>query len=331
MFACKRNVTKEEANSVINNYFTAKYKRLISSGSGGQDFTGIMLANSTAKRVADKVDLFRKTAAALGLTAVNYKNTIVIDSTDFKTDTAKVYVKERLSITYLVKPGKQTDTISTIYINFYAFSLQQKSGKTVVVNEGLRSQDPLYISAKQHVNYVDTVQKPSAGIRLKNYAGKACANYALTYFSSPNPQYCNFDQKGGDCTNFAAQALVAGGWEKNSSWNAEGASCCKNILACSIQNCYTCSWTVAHEFYLYLPNSNRVIGNTTPDKLIPGDILQQDYNNDGHIDHTMVVTSKIGNEVFVTYRSLGDNTARKDISFKQIKGNLTAWRLKDKY
>ena len=59
--------------------------------------------------------------------------------------------------------------------------------------------------------------------------------------------------------------------------------------------------------------------------------MQQDYDSDGHIDHTMVVTSKVNNEVFVTYRSLGDNTARKDINVKQVKGRLTAWRLKDKY
>lgn len=40
--------------------------------------------------------------------------------------------------------------------------------------------------------------------------GKAVA-YALEWAMSRNPAYLDFEELGGDCTNFASQCLLAGG------------------------------------------------------------------------------------------------------------------------
>ena len=63
--------------------------------------------------------------------------------------------------------------------------------------------------------------------------GKAVA-YALEWAMSRNPAYLDFEELGGDCTNFASQCLLAGGgvmnitavfgwyyitsWERTASW-----------------------------------------------------------------------------------------------------------------
>ena len=43
------------------------------------------------------------------------------------------------------------------------------------------------------------------------FDSSACIAYAKKWAYRRNPNYYNFDELGGDCTNFASQCLVAGG------------------------------------------------------------------------------------------------------------------------
>ena len=46
---------------------------------------------------------------------------------------------------------------------------------------------------------------------LQNYDRRAAVFYAHEWAFGRNPLFYNYDQIGGDCTNFASQCLFAGG------------------------------------------------------------------------------------------------------------------------
>ncbi len=50
---------------------------------------------------------------------------------------------------------------------------------------------------------------------IYNYDRQSAVNYARKWALDRNPKYTNFDEMGGDCTNFASQVLHAGGCPMN--------------------------------------------------------------------------------------------------------------------
>lgn len=57
------------------------------------------------------------------------------------------------------------------------------------------------------------VESPDKSYNTKSYSYNAMATYLETYWDDYNDDYRDFTDSGGDCTNFASQALRAGGWE----------------------------------------------------------------------------------------------------------------------
>lgn len=118
-------------------------------------------------------------------------------------------------------------------------------------------------------------------------AGNAVA-YAERYWNSPNPAYPHFTD---DCTNFISQCLHAGGIpmlfskEKGKGWwirTGKGSE-------------WSYSWSVAHALYLILKSGAspmRAVTKTSPDQLVPGDIICYDFNGDGRFQHNTIVVAK---------------------------------------
>lgn len=50
---------------------------------------------------------------------------------------------------------------------------------------------------------------------IYDYDRQSAVNYARKWAYDRNPKYTNFDEMGGDCTNFISQALKAGGCPMN--------------------------------------------------------------------------------------------------------------------
>lgn len=112
-------------------------------------------------------------------------------------------------------------------------------------------------------------------------------DYARRWAFSRNPAYYDFQNIGGDCTNFASQVIYAGcgvmnytpifGWYYTSV------------------NDRTPSWTGVNQLYDFLINN---IGEGPRGELIPlsevevGDIIQLDFDGDGQFDHTPVVVER---------------------------------------
>ncbi len=117
------------------------------------------------------------------------------------------------------------------------------------------------------------------------YDRAAAVSYARRWALGRNPAYYNFEQIGGDCTNFASQCIYAGartmnftpvmGWYYRSSYDR------------------TASWSGVDYLYNFLVN-NRSVGPyahiVTLNEAQPGDIVQLGTQT-GAFYHSPVITS----------------------------------------
>lgn len=129
------------------------------------------------------------------------------------------------------------------------------------------------------------------------YNRKGALDYAKEWALKRNPKYFNFDNFGGDCTNFASQCIYAGcntmnytpifGWYYNNS------------------NDRTASWTGVEYLYNFLIN-NKNIGPYAKEvqkyEIEIGDIIQLG-DSKYHFYHSPVVIKKEDNNIFVVAHS----------------------------
>ncbi|MGI6193630.1 MAG: amidase domain-containing protein [Christensenellales bacterium] len=138
-------------------------------------------------------------------------------------------------------------------------------------------------------------------MRTIPYNRAAAVAYAERWALSRNPAYYDFENLGGDCTNFASQCIYAGCGVMNytpvTGWFY--------ITA----NNRTASWTGVEFLYRFLVNNTgvgpfaRVVPRT---QVQPGDIVQLG-TLEGRFYHSPVVVGVIGNEIYLaahTYDAL---------------------------
>ena len=119
---------------------------------------------------------------------------------------------------------------------------------------------------------------------IKMYNREKAVEYAKKWAFGRNPEFYDYTNIGGDCTNFASQVLYAGygvmnykpifGW-----YYIDG-------------NRKSPSWTGVNELYSFV-TSNRGAGpkavEVDIDGIEPGDLVQLDFDGDGRFDHTPVI------------------------------------------
>ena len=118
------------------------------------------------------------------------------------------------------------------------------------------------------------------------YDREKAVEYAHKWAYFRNPEYFDFSELGGDCTNFASQVLFSGynemNYKKNYGWYY-------NNL-----NDRSPSWTGVNELYKFLVNNQgpgpRAV-ETSMFGIAPGDLVQLDFDGDGVFDHTPVIVS----------------------------------------
>jgi hypothetical protein len=124
---------------------------------------------------------------------------------------------------------------------------------------------------------------------IKPYDRAKAVEYAHKWAYARNPAYLDFENLGGDCTNFASQCIFAGsgvmnytpvfGWYYINSYNR------------------TASWTGVNYLYNFLVN-NKGSGPFAEEAdfsgVEPGDIAQLSFRDSKHFDHSPVVVS-VGN------------------------------------
>ena len=128
--------------------------------------------------------------------------------------------------------------------------------------------------------------------RISVYDRKAAVAYAHRWALGRNPQYYDFEENGGDCTNFASQVIHAGskimnytpvfGWYYIDSYRR------------------TPSWTGVEYLYRFMTNNSGTgpyAVETDVRDIMPGDIVQISFVSD-QFTHTPVVVS-VGTPVAV--------------------------------
>ena len=124
---------------------------------------------------------------------------------------------------------------------------------------------------------------------LRPYDRQAAVAYAHRWAYHRNPQFYNFDELGGDCTNFASQCLFAGtgvmnytptfGWYYNSQYNRAPA------------------WTGVPFFYNFLTRKKDSPGpvgeEVDMNGVRPGDFVQLSFAN-GIFTHNPVIVEVNG-------------------------------------
>lgn len=122
-------------------------------------------------------------------------------------------------------------------------------------------------------------------MREIGYNRAAAVAYARRWAMGRNPAYYDFQEIGGDCTNFASQCIYAGARVMNytpvTGWYYRSA------------NDRSASWTGVEYLYRFL-TGNRSVGphGRTVDRALamPGDIVQLG-DRDGRFYHSPVITA----------------------------------------
>ena len=117
-----------------------------------------------------------------------------------------------------------------------------------------------------------------------DYDRASAVDYALTWAFRRNPDYYDFSEIGGDCTNFASQCVYAGAGIMNYTPDV-------GWYYISV-NDRSPSWTGASFFYNFMTTNTGAgpFGEEAPlDRLLPGDIIQLS-NERGEYYHTLVLT-----------------------------------------
>lgn len=178
------------------------------------------------------------------------------------------------------------------------------------------------------------------------YNRRAAVDYALRYCYNRNPAYPDFGTL--DCTNFISQALHAGGHPMVGSGRWWG-RWYLGYWYCHSKDEYSYTWSSAQRLRAFLIKSGRVDPYPIEfDKNRPwivvwavkngyiniGDIIQIDYNKDGAVEHSMIITNidKISGRVGVTYHSGlsgKDNIDVIDLTKEYPNAVFYAYHLKD--
>lgn len=145
------------------------------------------------------------------------------------------------------------------------------------------------------------------------YNGYSAAAYARQYALNYNSAYRSCGSN--DCTNFASQAVKAGGWIYDYGYYLDPHNWWYNYFN------QTRTWVNAHYFWWFNEYSNRSYLVNSTCNLDLGDIVSADWNRDYYVDHQMVVTKKIGCNIWLSYHS-NDNLNKP---FWELPSNAYYW------
>ncbi|MGE7665341.1 amidase domain-containing protein [Ureibacillus composti] len=143
------------------------------------------------------------------------------------------------------------------------------------------------------------------------YNRAAAVAYAQAWWNGNNPNYPAFTD---DCTNFISQCLRAGGAPMTGYPNrARGWWITEGWRSGARGNHYpnetwSYSWAVANAFMSNLQNSKSGLTAKqvqSPSELEPGDVICYDFEGDGRINHTTIVTSVYNGVPYINAHTVG--------------------------
>lgn len=183
-----------------------------------------------------------------------------------------------------------------------------EEGKKILEKDKLQPIDPSIFEKQPKIDVDEVNRNAKVG---NTYNRTDAANYAVKYAISPNKNYVPWPN---NCTNFTSQCLKTGGWKEIGSFSNRTSTSAWYYTGTTLYSCY--SWSGAHNFFQFmLANRSRGYGYSmasATNNLQVGDIIQIDFNKDGLIDHTMIITKKDKTDTYMSYHTT--NTLNKKLS-----------------
>lgn len=116
---------------------------------------------------------------------------------------------------------------------------------------------------------------PSSTNRNKLYNSHLACQYAQKYALNYNNNYKNFNDSGGDCTNFISQCIHTGGLNETYNWKP-----------------YNKNWITVNGLYSHLIK-HHATDIYNKELYSPGDIVQFYSNSKGYFSHSGIITYSI--------------------------------------
>ena len=117
------------------------------------------------------------------------------------------------------------------------------------------------------------------------YNRQKAVEYAFEWWNKRNPNFYDFDDLGGDCTNFVSQCLYFGGIEMNYSQ--------QGWFYINLNN-RAPSWTGVEDFFYFATTNNMLTGVKAKlcdiENMQIGDIVQLKLNGEDRFHHSLIVT-----------------------------------------
>ncbi len=151
-------------------------------------------------------------------------------------------------------------------------------------------------------------------MKVKEYNRQEAVKYAHIWAYSRNPKYYNYDDIGGDCTNYISQCIFEGSKIMNYydiyGWYYRNA------------NDKSPSWTGAKYLYNFLINNKKEGPYATKVKsneILEGDIIQLSFDNI-EFTHSLIVVQNINNNILVaSHTNDADYKPVIEYTFKNIR------------
>ncbi|SEU29105.1 Putative amidase domain-containing protein [Paenibacillus sp. NFR01] len=128
------------------------------------------------------------------------------------------------------------------------------------------------------------------GFREVRYNREEAVAYADRWWKEGNPEFEIFEV---DCTNYVSQCLFAGGAPINYTGKRETGWWYKGYNGA--QEWWSYSWAVSDSLERYLSGSRgtglRAEAVQRPEQLMLGDVIQYDWDGNGHFQHSTIVTA----------------------------------------
>ncbi|MBE6062217.1 MAG: hypothetical protein E7207_01325 [Clostridium butyricum] len=181
------------------------------------------------------------------------------------------YTKNCLFNTLMIISHEEDEVNYNKYINKSLYSISNYDLKTTTNLNTLLWNRKINNIQKLYDNFINNLPYDRRFYYKFNIDN--AIQYAEQYALTPNTKYINFNNSGGDCTNFISQILYAGGIKLTNTWKP-----------------YTNAWLRVEELYNYIIKNN--IGMKLPDtsSFAQGTIIQFYTPQKGRFFHSAFIT-----------------------------------------
>jgi len=222
----------------------------------------------------------------------------------------KVYFLRRLKVqsSYLSEKTKRKESQVRNEGIGSDFNFLLKRSKGTYIIQNFFEEDEIYVHDKyilSHPEEFTNSERKDAEIRVKKnfiYNRTKALIYAKKYWDNYNPDYYNYNSKGGDCTNFGSQILEHGG----KPFVKVGGQDYEQWYTKKPKGWSSPSWIKANGLMRHLLDNGYGIEVSNSNRLEAGDFVFADLKNKGRIHHTFIVRSKRDTVLTAHYRNVYD-------------------------